>query len=69
MFVCAYSQFFKKRGVVGIEDEYQLFNQVTGLNLCGHGEEFLSQVIILVASVLPLGSLSLKCFLCCKVYT
>jgi len=48
MFVCAYSQFFKKRGVVGVEDEYQLFNQVTGLNLCGHGEEFLAQVIILV---------------------
>jgi len=37
-------QFFKKRGVVGIKDEYHLFNQVTGLELRGEGEEFLAQV-------------------------
>jgi len=39
-------QFFKKQGVVGVKDEYQLFNQVTGLELLGQGEEFLSQVTI-----------------------
>jgi len=39
-------QFFKKHGVVGVKDEYNLFNEVTGLDLRGHGEEFLAQVII-----------------------
>jgi len=40
------AQFFKKKGVVGVKDEYQLFNDVTGLELHGHGEEFLAQVFI-----------------------
>jgi len=39
-------QFFKKHGVVSVKDEYHLFNQVTGLDLHGYGEEFLAQVII-----------------------
>jgi len=38
-------QFFKKHGVVSVQDEYQLFNHVTGLQLHGEGEEFLAQVI------------------------
>ena len=29
-----------------MKDEYQLFNEVTGLELCGEGEEFLAQVFI-----------------------
>ena len=46
LFFCV--QFFKKRGVAGVKDEYNLFNQVTGLELCGQGEEFLAQVIELL---------------------
>jgi len=41
-------QFFKKRGVVSVKDEYHLFNYVTGLELRGQGEEFLAQVIELL---------------------
>jgi len=40
------AQFFKKKGVVGVKDEYHLFNDVTGLELLGQGEEFLAQVFI-----------------------
>ena len=29
-----------------MKDEHSLFNEVTGLDLHGHGEEFLAQVII-----------------------
>ena len=47
-------QFFKKRGVVSAKDEYLLFNQVTGLELRGQGEEFLSQVIMSCLLSLPL---------------
>ena len=38
--------------MVGVEDEYHLFNQVTGLELVGQGEEFLAQVIICHQTVL-----------------
>jgi len=51
MHVCClvfHVQFFKKRGVVSVKDEYHLFNHVTGLELCGQGEEFLAQVIELL---------------------
>lgn len=38
------SEFFTKRGVTGVGDEYSLFNHVTGLELQGEGQEFLAQI-------------------------
>jgi len=43
--VYVFVQFFKRKGVVSVKDEYNLFNSITGLELQGQGEEFLAQVI------------------------
>ncbi len=39
-------QFFQKEGVPNVPNEYDLFNEVTEMNLTGKGKTFLSQVCI-----------------------